>query len=107
MEVEGVNHHGLSLKSRGKKVHDLQMDLNWLGYELIEDGEFGPITEAAVKKFQADNKLVVDGVAGCHTIAALVHADTRKIQTRLNELGYKLKVDGIFGPLTKVAVKQF
>jgi len=97
----------LAVGSRGHKVHDLQMDLNWLGYPLIEDGKFGPKTEAAVKQFQTDQKLVSDGICGEHTFAALVHADTRKIQKRLNELGYKLVEDGIFGPLTKVAVKQF
>jgi len=51
--------------------------------------------------------LVVDGVCGEHTFACLVHADTSKVQKRLNDLGYKLMTDGIFGPLTKVAVKQF
>jgi len=85
----------------------MQMDLNWVGYPLIEDGKFGPKTEASVKKFQADQKLVADGICGEHTFAALVHADTKKTQHRLNELGYKLLEDGIFGPLTKAAVKQF
>jgi len=69
----------LSVGSRGHKVHDLQMDLNWLGYPLIEDGKFGPKTEAALKQFQADQKLVSDGICGEHTFAALVHADTKKI----------------------------
>jgi len=98
-------HFGLSTKSRGHKVHDLQMKLDWLGYPLIEDGKFGPKTEEAVKKFQADQKLVVDGLVGEQTCAALVHADVRSIQKKLGEFGYKLVEDGIFGPLTKVAVK--
>jgi len=74
------------------------MKLDFLGYDLIEDGEFGPVTEAAVKKFQGDQKLVVDGHAGEHTFAALIHADTLAIQKGLNGYGYKLVEDGIFGP---------
>jgi len=85
----------------------MQMDLNWLGYPLIEDGKFGCKTSCALKRFQADQKLVVDGVCGEHTFAALVHADTKKIQSKLNEAGYHLVVDGMFGPLTKASVKQF
>jgi len=98
-------HFGLSTKSRGHRVHDLQMRLDWLGYNLIEDGKFGPKTEEAVKKFQADQKLVVDGLFGEQSAAALLHADVRSIQKKLGDFGYKLLEDGIFGPLTKIAVK--
>jgi hypothetical protein len=40
-----------------------------------DDGEFGPDTEAAVKKFQEDHNLNVDGVVDQLTWAALVKAD--------------------------------
>ena len=36
------------------------------------DGGFGPITTEAVKKFQADNALTVDGEIGPQTMAALL-----------------------------------
>ncbi|MBI3724684.1 peptidoglycan-binding protein, partial [bacterium] len=36
------------------------------------DGDFGPITLAATKKFQAHHGLVVDGIIGPHTWAALL-----------------------------------
>ena len=36
------------------------------------DGEFGPITKAAVEKFQTDNSLKRDGVIGAETMSALL-----------------------------------
>jgi peptidoglycan hydrolase-like protein with peptidoglycan-binding domain len=57
--------------SQGKDVKYLQDILNSLGYSVIADGIFGTKTEAAVKKFQKDNGLVVDGIVGAKTWAAL------------------------------------
>ena len=58
--------------SKGSDVKDLQERLNALGYDCGEaDGVFGSKTEAAVRRFQADNGLVVDGVAGMATQEAL------------------------------------
>jgi Putative peptidoglycan binding domain len=53
-------------KSNDKWVEYLQQ---LLGLEI--DGKFGPATEKAVRKFQTDNKLQVDGVVGNQTWAAL------------------------------------
>src|SRR5205823_10530697 len=38
---------------------------------VVADGEFGPITLGAVKRFQASHGLVVDGIVGPATHAAL------------------------------------
>ena len=65
----------LKMKSpmlRGNDVKELQNRLNDKGYNCgTADGVFGPKTEAAVKAYQAANKLVVDGKAGKKTITAL------------------------------------
>lgn len=58
---------------KGDAVKMVQLFLNTLGkYEhLDEDGDFGPKTEEVVKAFQKDKGLVVDGIVGAKTYAAL------------------------------------
>lgn len=54
--------------SKGDNVIALQNNLNQLGYSCGEaDGKFGTVTESAVRKFQADHHLTVDGIAGSAT----------------------------------------
>ncbi len=47
--------------------------------KLAEDGEFGPGTETVVKNYQANQKLVADGVAGPATQAKMVKSCLRRI----------------------------
>lgn len=56
---------------RGEAVRALQEQLNLFGADLRADGLFGPATHAAVKAFQRKQDLVVDGLAGEKTRAAL------------------------------------
>jgi hypothetical protein len=49
----------------------LQVFLSELGYEVGVDGNFGPATEKALRKFQEDHDLIVDGVAGEKTWTTL------------------------------------
>ncbi|RHW21690.1 N-acetylmuramidase domain-containing protein [Pseudomonas jilinensis] len=65
----------LRLGDKGHPVRDLQAALNRSGSNLLLDGDFGPLTERAVKDFQRKAKLVVDGVAGPKTMAALAGGD--------------------------------
>ena len=63
--------------SKGKDVTDAQTILYNLGYNLGScgiDGDFGRATENAVKAFQRDHKLTVDGVIGPMTWDALEKA---------------------------------
>lgn len=53
---------------RGEAVRELQERLNYLGYSCgVVDGIFGDDTKDAVKAFQAEHGLAVDGVAGAKT----------------------------------------
>ncbi|MBS7299443.1 MAG: peptidoglycan-binding protein [Eubacteriales bacterium] len=63
--------------SKGDDVVKLQTALNALGYDCGEaDGIFGAKTEAAVRNFQRDHSLTVDGIAGRDTQAALYATDS-------------------------------
>ena len=53
--------------SKGQEVIECQTMLYKLGYDLGKwgiDGDYGSATEKAVKAFQSDHKLAVDGVCG-------------------------------------------
>lgn len=52
---------------RGEAVRALQAALARYGMHIEADGDFGPKTHIAVKLFQQDNGLAVDGVAGPQT----------------------------------------
>ena len=62
----------LKLGSSGPEVKELQQKLKSLGfYHGSVDGDFGEGTEAAVKAFQKQYGLTVDGKAGTNTLAKL------------------------------------
>lgn len=62
----------LSIGSNGGAVKIAQGGLNGKGYPLVADGIFGPATDNAVRRFQSDNGLTVDGIVGPATWANLV-----------------------------------
>jgi uncharacterized protein YjdB len=67
-------HFTLYLKngSKGNEVMELQKFLNGVGYGVLRvDGSFGPLTKAALIKFQLANKLKGDGLVGPITRAFL------------------------------------
>ena len=64
----------LKINSKGEEVKTMQKMLIACGYNCGSsgaDGDFGKKTLAALRKFQTDNKLVVDGIYGPKTKAKL------------------------------------
>jgi peptidoglycan hydrolase-like protein with peptidoglycan-binding domain len=55
------------LGDTGDGVAQIQTALKSLGYDLEPDGQFGPVTDRAVRDYQSKNNLTVDGVVGPKT----------------------------------------
>ncbi len=110
----------LKVGSTGVCVKELQKKLIIEGYLDCEaTGYYGNLTKDAVKSFQRNCGLSVDGIVGNDTQNALKKIGTsydykdnterlKQIQTILKDLDfYKGKVDGIPGPLTNTAIESF
>lgn len=106
----------------GSAIAELQELLNAHGFKLRVDGDYGYITEAAVKEFQRQHKLRIDGIVGPKTRAALkctlqpgcrvlrlgdTGADVGDLQGLLQVCGYSVHRDGIFNRETHQAVIAF
>ena len=63
----GDYHPTLRRGAKGESVELLQELLNVNGFQVKVDGDFGVLTENAVREFQKANRLVVDGVVGSNT----------------------------------------
>ncbi|MBO7663002.1 MAG: peptidoglycan-binding protein [Clostridia bacterium] len=73
-EPKPAKHKTVRKGSSGSAVKELQKDLISLGYDVGKtgaDGKFGANTLKAVKAFQKDKKLKVDGIVGAKTWEAL------------------------------------
>lgn len=110
----------LKTGSTGALVNELQTKLKDQGYlDCDATGYFGNLTKEAVIKFQAKNGLKADGLVGSATLDALQKfgtspevqddvEDVKEIQSALKNLGFYIgKIDGLFGPLTEEAIKNF
>ena len=94
--------------SNGTEVRYLQENLIGFGYLTgTADGRYGPKTTEAVRRFQADFGLAVDGKAGMATQTALNNAVVR-LQVELKRLGFAPgSADGHFGSKTQKALKEY
>lgn len=61
----------LRMGSTGARVRDLQVLLGRAGYAVKVDGDFGPSTKDAVRRFQASEGITADGVVGPETVRRL------------------------------------
>lgn len=107
--------------TQGHPVRTLQSLLRARGQMVAVDGSFGPLTEGAVRAFQQQKGLAIDGVAGPQTWGALVITVRRgstgdAVRGVQEEFQFRnlsgdpskgLAVDGSFGPLTEAAVRGF
>ncbi len=118
----------LRLGDEGKAVRDLHRRLAAAGFPAGDElDEFDFDSQVAVKSFQSSRRLVEDGMCGRQTWAALIEAahrlgdrmlylrspmtrgdDVTDLQQRLGSLGFDAGyVDGIFGPETESAARNF
>lgn len=107
--------------SQGNFVYLLQFILNEYGYNLTVDGIFGSRTLNAVRDFQRNNSLSVDGLVGTNTWRTLLTlppypllregnrgAYVTLLQQLLESNLYPVGgIDGIFGSRTLSAVRAF
>ncbi|MEN1969404.1 NlpC/P60 family protein [Lentibacillus sp. N15] len=114
----------------GETVRVVQQKLNLLAYyDDRLDGDYGILTEHAIKMFQHDNHVPVTGQTDIQTIHTLIEAekamymkeikqlsgaiypgqhndDVKIVQHALHYFGYyEGELDGIYGPLTKRALE--
>jgi peptidoglycan hydrolase-like protein with peptidoglycan-binding domain len=104
---------------RDHPVRTLQYLLRARNHPVVVDGVFGAKTDAAVRAFQMDKHLAVDGIVGPETWSALIITVKRGSQGdavrglqeefvfRAGEPGKGLQIDGIFGPQTEATVRGF
>ncbi|MCW6037384.1 peptidoglycan-binding protein [Spirulina subsalsa FACHB-351] len=100
------------LGSQGNEVREIQQRLNSLGYlAQAPSGVYDEATEAAVRNFQRDRNLAIDGQVGGSTFnqlrSAISAEQVRSLQQRLQQGGfYRGPIDGVWGPQTQQALES-
>lgn len=123
---------GLRRGDRGPAVVEVRTRLDQLGLHAGVPGddplEFDDALDRAVRAFQQERGITVDGIVGPHTFRRLEEArwqlgdrvlsyvpghlmagdDVTELQRRLNQLGFAAgRADGLFGVQTDAALREF
>ncbi|MCB2174333.1 MAG: peptidoglycan-binding protein [Actinomycetales bacterium] len=104
----------ITLGGTGEDVRTVQYLLGTHGHPVAVDAQYGPITRGAVQSFQGDAGLTADGVVGPITWGALIVTVSTgaagpavsALQSQLRSQGWRLAVDGAFGPQTDRSVRD-
>lgn len=119
-----------ALGDRGQGVKALQLRLVAYGYPLSPDGDFGPLTQWAVRDVQKRQAFPLTGIADDKLLKLLAKepgevtrfpgpvfstplakgssgAEVLTLQIYLNRFNYRLNLDSIFGSATLWALKDF
>ena len=112
----------------GPAVAEVRQRLSDLGWDLPAGDAFDDDLDVAVRAFQQERGITVDGIVGPNTFARLDEArwnlgdrvlsfvpghlmsgdDVAELQRRLSELGFSAgRIDGRFGRQTDVALREF
>ncbi|TXL67817.1 cell wall lytic activity [Cerasibacillus terrae] len=120
----------LQYGEHSKLVSTLQLKLKKLSYyEDNVDGDFGILTEHALKQFQKENNISITGHTDTETLFSIIRAERRQNLKKIEQLSEKIypgltsenvkltqeilqyfgyyagEADGIYGPLTAQAIK--
>lgn len=101
--------------TRGQHAKTIQYLLRQAGQTVTVDGSFGPATATAVRNFQTQRGLTVNGTVGAQTWPVLIvtvrngstGSAVEAVQSALVSRGHSLSVDGQFGANTEAAVRAF
>jgi len=97
--------------SSGDSVRFLQILLNNKGFNLSNDGIFGPLTEAAVITWQKNLGLKTDGIVGPLTWSSIlpptIEADTKPSEQFSGLTTFSLRKDGETNISTNFKVNEF
>ncbi|MBQ6400456.1 MAG: peptidoglycan-binding protein [Clostridia bacterium] len=125
-----ITYSAMQMGDDGTAVRNLQYTLYELGYyDGSIDGVYGQTTSDAVRAFQIQNRLKVDGKAGTETLKKLYSRDARsataaqtsyesvrpgargnevvEIQECLEQMGFLDEVNGEYDAKTEAAVRAF
>ena len=83
----------IKYRSRGPEVYFLAEILEKLGYKVLVSNYFGTDIDVAVKDYQLNNSLVVDGIVGLKTWMKLIEKENQIVESNDKLLSEKDLID--------------